>query len=377
MAQLIEKKSRVWHANWGLIFFTALLVIFGLVNLFSACSTRGEAGIDISYYYTRQFGFAGIGLVCMILVMMFNYRKLESVAIPLFVVSIFLLLLVPFFGREVKGAVRWIPLLGVRFQPSELVKISMMILASKMLANGHGPLGWTDFFKVCAIGLLPCFFVFIQPDLGTAVIIMAILGGMIIFRGLKFPIVKVVLCLLLLSPFFMWKMVYPNLKPYQQKRIVNFINPSSASQDAMFQRNQALIAIGSGQLWGKGWLEGPQNNLNYIPERHTDYAIAVLGEERGFAGNILLVGLFSLFLLSIYTTAINAKDRFGSYLCVGVFFHFFWQIFINIGMVAGILPVVGVPLPFFSYGGTAMLVNFSLLGVVLSVSMRRFVFKAA
>jgi rod shape determining protein RodA len=376
MAQLMEK-SRVWHANWGLIFLTVLLVIFGLFNLYSACSTRSEAGVNIAYYYTRQLGFAGIGLVCMVLVMMFNYRKLSSIAIPFFIFSLILLLLVPFFGKEVKGALRWIPIFGIRFQPSELVKISVMILGAKMLSSGSGPFGWKDFFKVCSIGLLPGLIVFVQPDLGTAAIILAILSGMILFRGVKASIIKVGLCLLLLSPFFMWKVVYPNLKPYQQKRIVNFINPSSASQDAMFQRNQALIAIGSGQVWGKGWMEGPQNNLNYIPERHTDYAIAVLGEEHGFMGNVLLVGLFSLFLLSIYATAVGAKDRFGSYLCVGIFFYFFWQIFINIGMVAGMLPVVGVPLPFFSHGGTAMIVNFSLLGIVLSVSMRRFVFKSA
>ncbi|MDR1243545.1 MAG: rod shape-determining protein RodA [Deltaproteobacteria bacterium] len=376
MTQLTEK-SRIWHANWGLIILTALLVIFGLVNLYSACATRGEYGVDIEYYYTRQLGFAGLGLLCMVFAMAFDYRRLERMAVPFFVCSIILLLLVPFFGREVKGAVRWIPLFGIRFQPSELAKISVMVLAAKLLSTGRGSLGWKDFIKVCAVGLLPCLIVFIQPDLGTAVIILAILGGMIIFRGLKSSIVKVVLCLLLLSPFFLWKAVYPNLKPYQQQRIVNFINPSAASQDAMYQRNQALIAIGSGQLWGKGWMEGPQNNLNYIPERHTDYAIAVLGEEHGFAGIVLLVGLFSLFLLSICATAANAKDRFGSYLCAGVFFSFFWQIFINIGMVAGMLPVVGVPLPFFSHGGTAMVVNFSLLGIVLSVSMRRFVFKAA
>ncbi|MDR2893598.1 MAG: rod shape-determining protein RodA [Deltaproteobacteria bacterium] len=376
MTQMMDKK-RIWHANWSLILFTLLLVGIGLANLYSACAIRLEDGITFRPFYQRQLGFVGIGLGCMVLGMMFDYRKLEHLALPLFILSVILLLLVPLIGREAGGAQRWIPLGFINLQPSELAKIGVMILGAKMLAASRTSLGWKKFFTVLGMGLVPVVLVFAQPDLGTAIIILMILGGMIIFRGLKPPLVKVGIIFILLSPLLIWQVIYPNLKPYQQQRIKSFVDPSAASRDAMFQRNQALIAIGSGQGWGKGWMDGPQNNLHFIREKHTDYAIAVFGEERGFAGSVALVTLFCLFLYSIHATAREAKDRFGSMLCVGVFFYFFWQILINIGMVAGMMPVVGVPLPFFSHGGTAMVVNFSLLGIVLSVSMRRFVFKSA
>lgn len=371
------EKSRIWHANWVLIVFTLLLVGIGLANLYSACAIRLEDGITFKPFYQRQLGFLGVGFICMIVAMMFDYRRLETNALPFFIFTVLLLLLVPIIGKEINGARRWISLGIINLQPSEIAKISVLIMAAKMLAARKGVMGWAEFGKVLGVSMIPILLVFLQPDLGTSVIIMLILGGMIVFRGMKSSIVKVCIVLALLSPLLMWKVVFPNLKPYQQQRIKSFVDPSAASRDAMFQRNQALIAIGSGETWGKGWMDGPQNNLHFIREKHTDYAIAVFGEERGFAGSVALVGIFCIFLLSIYSTARDAKDRFGSFLCAGVFFYFFWQILINIGMVAGMMPVVGVPLPFFSHGGTSTVVNFSLLGVVLSVSMRRFVFKTA
>ncbi|MDL2306795.1 rod shape-determining protein RodA [Desulfovibrio sp. OttesenSCG-928-C06] len=371
------EKRKLWHANWALIILTVIIVAVGLANLYSACAIRLEDGIAFRPFYQRQLGFVGIGALCMIFAMMFDYRRLETIALPLFILSIVLLLLVPVIGKEVGGARRWIPLGIINLQPSEVAKITVMIMGAKLLAKGKGAMGWAEFFKVLFMGMIPCMFVFLQPDLGTSIIIMAILGGMIIFRGIKAPIVKLGILLLLLSPIFIWKGVYPNLKPYQQQRIKSFVDPSAASRDALFQRDQALIAIGSGQTWGKGWMDGPQNNLHFIREKHTDYAIAVFGEEHGFVGSAALVGLFCLFLLSICATARDAKDRFGSYLCAGVFFYFLWQILINIGMVSGMMPVVGVPLPFFSHGGTGTVVNFCLIGIVLSVSMRRFVFKTS
>ncbi|MDL2314004.1 rod shape-determining protein RodA [Desulfovibrio sp. OttesenSCG-928-C14] len=375
MASQFSEKHAIWRANWVLILATALLVVIGLANLYSACAIRMEDGINFRPFFSKQIGFLGIGLFCFVVCMMFNYRHLENIAWPFFIFSIILLLLVPLIGKEAGGSRRWIPLGAINLQPSEVAKISMMILAAKLLAGAKETLGWGEFFKVLSVGLIPGLLVFMQPNLGTCIIILLILGGMILFRGIKAPILKLGLILILVSPLMMWKVVFPNLKPYQQQRILSFVDPAKASSDALFQRNQALIAIGSGQTWGKGWMEGPQNNLLYIPEKHTDYAIAVFSEERGFVGSVALMGLFCLFLLSIFSTARNAKDRFGSFLCVGVFFYFFWQILINIGMVSGMLPVVGVPLPFFSYGGTSALVNFSLLGIVVSVSMRRFVFK--
>ena len=171
----------------------------------------------------------------------------------------------------------------------------------------------------------------------------------------------------------MW---FVGMHDYQRQRILTFLDPGNDPRGTGYHIIQSRIAIGSGELWGKGFREGTQSQLRFLPERHSDFAVAVFGEEWGFVGCVALVTLFCLFLLSIFSSAVQAKDRFGSTLVVGVFFYFFWQIFINMGMVIGLMPVVGIPLPFISYGGSATVVNFTLLGIVLNVSMRRFMFKS-
>ena len=200
----------------------------------------------------------------------------------------------------------------------------------------------------------------------------SILGGMILFHGLKGYVLKTCLLAVPCAAAFMW---FVGMHDYQRQRILTFLDPGNDPRGTGYHILQSRIAIGSGQLWGKGFKEGTQSQLRFLPERHSDFAVAVFGEEWGFVGCVALVTLFCLFLLSIFSTAVQAKDRFGSMLVVGVFFYFFWQIFINMGMVIGLMPVVGIPLPFISYGGSATLVNFTLLGIVLNVSMRRFMFK--
>jgi rod shape determining protein RodA len=165
------------------------------------------------------------------------------------------------------------------------------------------------------------------------------------------------------------------MKEYQKQRVLTFLNPGDDPLGSGYHIIQSQIAIGSGEMWGKGFMEGTQSQLRFLPEKHTDFAFAVFGEEWGFVGCLILLVLFCLFLLAIFNTARDAKDRFGSFLSAGVFFYFFWQFLINMGMVMGLMPVVGIPLPFISYGGSATLVNFCLIGLVLNVSMRRFVFK--
>jgi rod shape determining protein RodA len=165
------------------------------------------------------------------------------------------------------------------------------------------------------------------------------------------------------------------LHDYQKQRIMTFLDPGNDPLGAGYHIIQSQIAIGSGGFWGKGFLEGTQSQLRFLPEKHTDFAFAVFGEEWGFFGSIMLLILFCSFLYQIYIVTMEAKDDFGSYLAAGVFFYFFWQILINIGMVLGIMPVVGIPLPFISYGGSASVVNFCMVGLVLNVAMRRFVFK--
>ena len=365
-------KSLFSYINWGLLACMLLLYLVGVGNLYSASGTRIESGLAFNSFYQRQIIWGLCGLACMLLAMMFDYRQLRNLAWPFFFLTIFLLLLVPIAGKTVYGAKRWISLGFMSLQPSELAKLSVLVLAARLLARDSRPLGWKDFFSVFFICLLPCALIITQPDLGTTMLLLLILAGMILFHGLKGYVLKT--CLLAVPGVgaLMW---FVGMHDYQRQRILTFLDPTTDPRGTGYHIIQSRIAIGSGELWGKGFKEGTQSQLRFLPERHSDFAVAVFGEEWGFVGCVALVTLFCLFLLSIFSTAVQAKDRFGSMLVVGVFFYFFWQILINMGMVIGIMPVVGIPLPFISYGGSATLVNFTLLGIVLNVSMRRFMFK--
>ncbi len=362
----------ITHANWSLIGFMALLFLIGLANLYSASGVRLGEGLEVSSYYQKQMIWGGLGILLMAGIMAFDYRHLKSLAPPLFICSIVLLVLVLLFGKSAKGAARWLHFGGFTFQPSELAKISVLLMAAKMLALTREPLGWKQFFLVLGMGLIPAGLIFKQPDLGTCLLVVLLLAGMILYRGVKGYVFKTCCVVIPAVPPLGWLF----LKPYQKQRLLTFWDPTNDPLHTGYHINQSHIAIGSGQMWGKGFLEGTQNQLRFLPEKHTDFAFAVFGEEHGFVGCVLLLAVFCLFLLSILHTARDAKDRFGSILVAGVFFYFFWQILINMGMTMGLMPVVGIPLPFISYGGSATLVNFCLLGMVLNVSMRRFVFKA-
>lgn len=359
------------HINWGLVISALLLFAIGMVNLYSASSVRVGDGMSLAPYYQKQLVWGLMGLGAMIGCAFISYRQIERLAVPAYVVILILLCLVPFFGKTVYGAKRWIDLGFLNLQPSELAKFTVLILGAKALAKNGEPLGWRRLGMVLVIGLAPFALIVRQPDLGTALTVLALLGGMILFHGVKWRVLRVCLVAVpLLLP-----MGWFALHDYQQERILTFLDPTRDPRGAGYHIIQSQIAIGSGELLGKGFLAGTQSQLRFLPEKHTDFAIAVLGEEWGFAGCMALLSLFCLFLCAIYNTVHDAKDRFGSTLAAGIFFYFFWQIIVNIGMVVGLMPVVGMPLPFISYGGNAMMVNCALLGIVLNVSMRRFVFK--
>jgi len=349
------------------------LYLLGIGNLYSASGTRMEEGMAFSSYYQRQLVWGIVGLAGMLLAMSFDYRQLRNLAWPFFLLTLVLLLLVPIMGKTVYGAKRWLSLGFMSVQPSELAKLAVLILAARLLARTGNPLGWKEFVMVLAVGLVPSALIITQPDLGTTLLVLLILAGMILFHGIKGYVFKTCLLAAPCVGAFMW---FVGMHDYQRQRVLTFLSPGDDPRGTGYHILQSRIAIGSGEIWGKGFGEGTQSQLRFLPERHSDFAVAVFGEEWGFVGCVALVTLFCLFLLSIFSTAVQAKDRFGSMLVVGVFFYFFWQIFINMGMVIGLMPVVGIPLPFISYGGSAMLVNFLLLGIVLNVSMRRFMFKS-
>lgn len=345
--------------------------MIGVGNLWSASGTRIEEGVAFSDFYQRQLIWGALGLCAMICFMCLDYHKLGNIAWVLYIISIVLLILVPVAGKTVYGAKRWLSLGFMSFQPSEAAKLAVLILASRLLAREKENLGWKSFFKIMAICLTPALLILAQPDLGTTILLLAILGCMIIFHGIHSYVFKTCAIATPCAMILMW---FVGMHDYQRQRILSFLNPSNDPRGSGYHILQSRIAIGSGEIWGKGFGEGTQSQLRFLPERHSDFAVAVFGEEWGFVGCVALVTLFCLFLLSIFSTAAQARDRFGTMLVVGVFFYFFWQIVINMGMVIGLMPVVGVPLPFISYGGSATIVNFALIGIVLSVSMRRFMF---
>ena len=361
----------VLHINWAFLGCVFLLLGLGVLNLYSASALRVEGGVALDPYYRKQLLWGGIGICAMLATMLFDYRHLKSLAWPLFIVSLVLLVCVPVFGKTIYGAKRWISLGLFNLQPSEIAKICVLIMGAHVLSKISDKLNWWVLFKVMLVGIVPAVLIVLQPDLGSGLTVVLLLGGMILYKGVEPRIIKILLVLGPLLLPFGWFFLHD----YQKQRILTFLNPGRDPLGAGYHIIQSQIAIGSGQFWGKGFLEGTQSQLSFLPEKHTDFAFAVFGEEWGFAGAILLLIIFCVFLYQIVLTSQEAKDRFGSLLCAGVFFYFFLQILINMGMVLGLMPVVGIPLPFISYGGSASVVNFCLIGLVVNVSMRRFVFK--
>ena len=359
------------HINWPLLAVIAVLFSVGVLNLYSASGFRMGEGVSLNPYYQKQGIWGGIGLVCMVLITLFDYRYCKHMAWPLAVVTIILLALVPIMGKAVYGAKRWLDFGFMSFQPCEFAKFSTLLVGATMLSKEAGRLGWGGLITVLAVAMPPAAMVIVQPDLGSGLNILLLLCGMILYRGVQSGVFKVLLVAVPVLVPCAWFF----LKPYQKLRILTLFNPERDPLGSGYHIIQSQIAIGSGQVWGKGFLEGTQSQLRFLPEKHTDFALAVFAEEWGFVGTMSLLCLFCLFLYLIFTTARDAKDRFGSFLAAGVFLYFFWQILINMGMVLGIMPVVGIPLPFISYGGSATIVNFCLIGIVLNVSIRRFVFK--
>ena len=364
-------KRLLVHLNWPLLGFTLLLFGLGVLNLYSASTITGESGVTVGAFYKKQLIWGLIGLGGMILFTLVHYKHLKSLAWPIFFLTVALLAAVPQFGVTIYGAKRWLSLGLFNFQPSEVAKFAVLVIGAKLLSKRPDKLGFVELCVVLAVCCVPAGLVITQPDLGSGLNLLLLLGGIILYRGLTGRVFKT---LAVIIPA-MLPLAWYALKPYQQQRILTFLNPGSDPRGAGYHIIQSQIAIGSGRLWGKGFLEGTQSQLRFLPEKHTDFAVAVFGEEWGFAGTITLLALFCLFLYSIFATVRDARDRFGSFLAAGVFFYFFWQICINMGMVLGMMPVVGIPLPFLSYGGSGTVVNFCLIGLVLNISMRRFVFK--
>lgn len=359
----------VYHFDWVILLTVLLLAITGIINLYSATASWAHGGTPL---YLKQIIWLGSGLIIALFVCLFDYRHLQYLAVHSYLVGVGLLLAVVFLGRTSMGATRWINLGFFNVQPSEVIKIAIILLFARLLSKMVVPLGFglKDLWRPALWLFFPVVLILKQPDLGTTVMVVLIAVTMLLFAGLQRTTMVWLGFLALLALVLGWF----GLHDYQRARVRTFLHPEADPLGSGYHIIQSKIAVGSGGLFGKGFIQGTQSQLSFLPERHTDFAFSVFAEEWGFTGCLLLL-LVYLFLIAwgLYV-ARRAGDRFGLFLAVGVTAMFFWHIIVNLAMVIGLLPVVGVPLPFFSYGGTNMVTMMIGVGLLMNVSMRRFMF---
>lgn len=325
----------------------------------------------------RQAVLVGLSLFALLLGTFIDYRDMVNISLWVYGGTIALLILVLFIGEEVSGARRWINLGLFPLQPSELAKVAIVLFGAKMLSGSEDPPESLWDFALYYVWLVPLLLLIMkQPDLGTALAIIAVSTGMLYFGGTSgAKIVKLGLLVLaglvLLLALNRYAGLPLPLEDYQIKRLTTFLNPNEDPLGTGYQVLQSKIAIGSGMLWGKGLGQGTQNRLDFIPEQHTDFIFSVVGEELGFLKTLLVLGLYILILSRCLIACVNASDKEGTLVAAGILSMFLFHLLVNLGMTMGIMPVTGVPLPFLSYGGSALLVNSFAVGLVLNVGWNR------
>jgi len=334
------------------------LASIGMATLYAAVHTG-----DLSVWY-RQGIYWLVGMAGFIVLCFTPLRLIGLMVWPMYLIALLLLALVPFIGDVQMGARRWIDLGPVNIQPSELMKWALILLLAYWFAMREAS-GLRDIMIAVVCVALPSWLIVIQPDLGTTLVLM--LAAMVIILAAGFPW-KWFVGLLIASPFAGY-ILWQNMHEYQKTRVLSFLNPESDPLGAGYHVIQSSIAIGSGGVFGKGYLQGSQSRLHFLPEQHTDFIFAVLAEEGGLLATAVLFLLYGFLLTRILLIALRAHSRFGGLLCVGIAAIFTLYIFVNIGMVSGMLPVVGVPLPFVSYGGSALLSMLLALGLVMRVAI--------
>ncbi|MFH1459105.1 MAG: rod shape-determining protein RodA [Candidatus Omnitrophota bacterium] len=352
-----------------LIVIVLCIMIIGLVALYSA-SYQKQIFTGKNFVFTQILWiFFGAGLV--LLIANTNYHSFISVAYIIYGIQIFFLLLVLSVGKTALGAQRWINIGGIGFQPSEFSKIFTIIALARIIGDNPNCLKSTrGLLGPILITFIPMLLIFKQPDLGTAIVFLPIFMAIVLIGGIKLKYFIIAMCSGLFSLPFFWHF----LKDYQKDRLMVFINPNVDPLGAGYTINQSKIAIGSGGFWGKGWLAGTQNQLNFLPERHTDFIFSVVGEEWGLLGAALIIFLFLLLVLRALKIAESTNEVSGKLIAVGITTMLALHVIINIGMTLGLMPIVGMPLPFISYGGSAIISNLIAIGFLLSIYRHRAIF---
>jgi rod shape determining protein RodA len=355
--------SKLWQISWIYVLLLCVLAGVGYTALYSAGGGSAEP-----YAQTHILRFL-FGLVLMLSIAMVDIRFIARFAWPAYIGALALLVLVLKMGHVGKGAQRWIDLAGMQWQPSELMKIALVLaLASWFHKASWERMGNPLFLIPPAIAvLLPVGLILKEPNLGTAVIT-AIVGATV-FLGAGMRWWKIIAVVAALG--FAMPVAYNNLHDYQRQRIITFVNPESDPLGAGYNIIQSKIALGSGGLWGKGFLQGTQGHLNFLPEKQTDFIFTMLAEEFGFVGGIAVVGLLGVIVLGGMLMAVRCRHQFGRLVALGISMNFFMYVFVNIAMVMGAIPVGGVPLPLVSHGGSAMIMVMLGFGLLMSVYVHR------
>ena len=355
--------------DWGLLLIVVLISAMGMVILYSAVI----AGSSVPQYTfcLKQMVWLFSGLCMIILFCIINYKSLDRWSIWIYIGCISLLVCVLFFGKMGGGSRRWIALGPFTVQPSELVKIGVIIILARYYSRCISKKGLTFFelFKPMLLVLIPVLLIVGQPDLGTGLLIIIIAGSITLFvkieRRTFFVLTGIGMVVVPMIWFF--------LKDYQKQRILTFLNPELDPLGAGYHIIQSKIAIGSGMIYGKDFLKGTQNALSFLPEQHTDFIFSVLAEEWGFVGSCFVLFVYLILIMRGLHIAYNCRSSFGTILAAGIVIMIVWQVFINVGMIMGLFPVVGVPLPLISYGGSSVLTTMSGIGILMGISMRKFV----
>ncbi|HSD66988.1 MAG TPA: rod shape-determining protein RodA [Vicinamibacteria bacterium] len=363
MAGGIDRRL-LYNVDWVLAGVSLALALVGVAMVYSA--THSGRNPDL---YLKQLALVGLGSLGLVLAATVDYRRLADRSMLLYGLSVVLLLYVLRFGPLRAGTRRWIEFAGFQLQPSELVKLAAAVFVAKIFSEyRQETLGLRDVaLPGAAVGLLAVL-IAREPDLGTAACLVPLFLAVAFLAGLRMRAVLGLAAVMLLLAAFTW----PFLKDYQKTRIYTFLDPSLDPRGAGYQKIQSQIAVGSGGLVGRGFLEGSQAQLGYLPARHTDFVFSVLAEEAGFVGVVVVLALYLLVLWRMLETARLARDRLGAFLVAGIAAAFAFQVVYNVGMVAGLVPVKGLPLPLMSYGGSSVLSSLVGIGLVLSVRMRRF-----
>jgi rod shape determining protein RodA len=351
--------------DWVMVVSVVLLCTMGLMSIYSTSFAK-----DKTFFY-KQLGFVILGLFLLVFFAFLDYRLFRNhpaFLIIIYIATVLLLVAVFVFGKTTRGAVSWFRFGPFNFEPVELTKLVMILILSQYFSLRHIELYRIRHIVASGIYVgIPALLVFFQPDLGSAMVLVFLWIGTMIIAGIK---IRHLLILFLMGAIIFSIAWFGILKPYQKNRIVSFVNPYLDPLGGSYQRIQSVIAVGAGKLLGRGLGQGSQSQLNFLPEQHTDFIFAAIAEEWGFVGVCLVFVFYLLLLWRIVKTALSANNNFSRLFCIGVAIVLIFQIFVNIGMNLGLLPIAGISLPFLSYGGSNLLINFVMLGIIQSIRLK-------